>query len=87
MTGTQRKSLQAKELQMSYRRGAKQCIEKLLGDTQERRQYGIPLSTIHEQMSKSYSRVGRGSDKPAWIDNPGREKTDVLEAPPLLLTR
>ena len=35
MTGTQHKSLQAKELQMSYRRGAKQCIEKLLGDTQE----------------------------------------------------
>ena len=32
-------------------------------------------------MSKSYSRASRGSDKPAWIDNPGREKTDVLEAP------
>ena len=32
-------------------------------------------------MSKSYSRAGRGSDKPAWIQDPGREKTDVLEAP------
>ena len=32
-------------------------------------------------MSKSYSKVGRGSDKPAWIDDPGREKTNVLEAP------
>ena len=32
-------------------------------------------------MSKSYSRAGRGSDKLAWIDDPGREKTDVLQAP------
>ena len=81
MTGRQHKSLQVKELQMSYRRGAKRCIEKPLGDTQERRQCGIPLSTIHEQMSKCYSRGARGSNKPAWIDDPGREKTDVLEAP------
>ena len=86
MTGRQRKSLQAKEFQMSYCRGAKRCIEKLLGDMQERYQCGIPLSTIHEQMSKSYSRAGWGSDKPAWIDDPGREKTYVLEAP-MLLTR
>ena len=81
MTERQRKSLQVKELQMSYRRGAKRCIEKLLGDTQERHQCGIPPSTIYEQMSKSYSRAGRGSDKPAWIEDPDREKTDVLEAP------
>ena len=66
---------------MLYRRGAKQCIQNLLGDTQEKRQCSIPLSIIHEQMNISYSRASRGYIKPAWIEDPGREKTDVLEAP------
>ena len=81
MTGRQCKSFQAKELQMAYRRGAKRCVEKILGDVQERRQCGIPPKAIHEQMTKSYSTAGRGPDKPAWIADPDREKTDVLDAP------
>ena len=35
MTGRQRKSLQAKELQMSYWSGAKKCVEKVLGEAEE----------------------------------------------------
>ena len=41
ITGRQHISLQAKELQMSYRRGAKKCMEKILGEAEERRQCGI----------------------------------------------
>ena len=48
---------------------------------QERRQCGIPLGDIHKQMSKSYSEAARGSDRPAWINDPEREKTNVLEMP------
>ena len=44
-------------------------------------QCGIPLGDIHKQMSKSYSEVAKGPDRPAWIDDPEREKTDVLETP------
>ena len=33
------------------------------------------------QMTKSYSTAGRGSNKPAWIADPDRETTDVLDAP------
>ena len=46
-----------------------------------RRQCGIPLRDIHKQMSKSYSEAGRGPDRPVWIEDPEREKTDVLETP------
>ena len=81
MTGRQRKSLRAKELQMSYRRGAKKCVEKILGDAEERRQCGIPPEAIHRQMSKSYSAAGRGPDKPTWIQDPDREATGVLDSP------
>ena len=66
---------------MSYRRGAKKCVEKILGDTQERRQCGIPPAAIHDQMTKSYSTAGRGPNKPAWIADPDREKIDVLDDP------
>lgn len=66
---------------MSYRRGAKRCVEKLLGDTQERHQCSILLKAIHQQMSKSYSVAGRGVEKPAWIVDPEREKTDALDTP------
>ena len=81
LTGRQRKALQAKELQMEYRKNAKRCVEKILDDAQERRQCGIPLGDIHKQMSKNYSEATRGSDRPAWIDDPEREKTDVLDTP------
>ena len=81
MTGRQRKSLQAKELQMSYRRGAKKCVEKILGEAEERRQCGIPPAEIHKQMTKSYSVAGRGPTRPSWINDPDRERTDVLDSP------
>ena len=32
-------------------------------------------------MTKSYSTADRGPDKPAWIEDPNREKTDVLDTP------
>ena len=32
-------------------------------------------------MTKSYSEAARGPNRPAWIDDPEREKTDVLETP------
>ena len=67
LTGRQSKALQAKELQMSYQKGAKRCVEKILGDTQKRRQCGIPPKAIHEHMTKTYSTAGRRPYKPAWI--------------------
>ena len=65
---------------MSYRRGAKRCVEKILGDMQERRQCWILPNTIHDQMTKSYSTASKGPNKPVWIADPDREKTDVLDA-------
>lgn len=78
MTGRQNKFLQHKGLQISYWRGAKKCMKKIL---QEKDQCGILLKTIHQQMNKSHSMVSRGAEKPTWIEDPGREKTDVLDTP------
>ena len=72
-TGQRNKDVVSKE--------SEECMEKILGDTQERRQCGIPLKAIHQEMSKSYSMASRGTDKPAWIEDPDREKTDVLDTP------
>ena len=66
---------------MSYQRGAKRYVEKILGDTQERHRCGILPEAIHDQMTKSYSTAGRGPNKPAWIADPDREKTDPLDTP------
>ena len=81
MTGRLCKSLQAKELQMSYRRGAKKCVEKILGEAKERRQCGIPPAEIHREMTKSYSVAGRGPTRPTWINDPDRERTMFWTAP------
>jgi len=78
-SGRERKALQAKELQMLYRRAAKKCVEKILGATEDRKVCKIPLPDIHSQMSESYSTAVRGPTKPSWVRDPEREQTDVLD--------
>lgn len=54
-------------------------MEKILGDMQERRYCGVPLKAIHQQMSNNYLMAGRVAEKPTWIKDSEREKTDVLD--------
>ena len=56
-------------------------MERILKDTQERRQCRITLKGMHKQMTKSYSMAVRGPNKPAWVTSPDREKKDVLKDP------
>jgi len=79
LSGREHRALQAKELQMLYRRAAKKCVEKILGDSEERKQCQIPLPDIHTQMSESYLTTVRGTTKPSWVMDPERETKDVLE--------
>jgi len=72
-SGRERKALQAKELQMLYRRAAKKCVEKILGTAEDRKECKIPLPDIHTQMSESYSAALKGPTKPSWVRDPERE--------------
>jgi len=78
-SGWERKALQAKELQMLYRRAAKKCVEKILGAAEDRKECKIPLPEIHTQMSENYSAAVRGPTKPSWVRDLEREQTDVLD--------
>ena len=65
---------------MLYRKGAKACVEKVLG-VNEHRQCMIPLSNIHSKMLEGCMATTRGPTKPTWIEDPEREKTNVLRDP------
>ena len=81
MSGRERRAHQVKEQQMSYRRGAKACMEKVMGVKDEHCRCKLPLSNIHSKMLEGCMVTTKGPTMPTLIEDPEREKTNVLKDP------